>query len=177
MEFIKRQWTYFARKHKEIRSSIRTDLKNNPVDAIIRILTEMGSSIGAFGIFLVLGLVSGFEIWVLFPIYLLQLLIVELIKLVFKRPRPQGALEHKNVFGMPASSGSFPSGHASNAFTMALLFSYYYSLHLPGTLVLLALAILIAVSRIYLKKHYIVDIIGGSILGFTLTYLILTNLY
>jgi membrane-associated phospholipid phosphatase len=57
---------------------------------------------------------------------------------------------------------SFPSGHSTTAFAMAMVVVFIW----PRTLwpALLA-AVLIAVSRVITGQHYLTDIIGGAVLG------------
>ena len=58
---------------------------------------------------------------------------------------------------------AFPSGHASNAFACATVWSeqYGWKAAVPGY----AIASLIAGSRLALKKHRLSDIVGGATLG------------
>lgn len=62
------------------------------------------------------------------------------------------------------TSHSFPSGHATTAFTMALLMAYminrkFWSVVLP------LLAMLAAYSRVYLAQHFPTDILAGMCIG------------
>jgi hypothetical protein len=58
---------------------------------------------------------------------------------------------------------AFPSGHASNAFACATVWSeqYGWKAAVPGY----AIASLIAGSRLALKKHRLSDVVGGATLG------------
>ncbi len=59
-------------------------------------------------------------------------------------------------------SSSFPAGHAATAFAGATLLSYVAPKAMPG---FLALAVLIAYSRVYVGVHYPGDVIAGAIVG------------
>lgn len=59
---------------------------------------------------------------------------------------------------------SFPSGHATQAFAIFGLLAFF-----SGTqwqkLSCILIAILTAYSRVYLSQHWLVDIVGGSVVG------------
>lgn len=60
---------------------------------------------------------------------------------------------------------SFPSGHTATAFTVAVLLSlFYHNRYL--TVVLMSMAILVGLSRIYLLQHFYIDVYFGSVIGF-----------
>lgn len=68
------------------------------------------------------------------------------------------------------SSFSFPSGHATAAFTLFLFLTLIVKNRNWGILFGI-LACLIAYSRVYLSQHYFIDIIVGSIIGTIVTLL------
>ncbi len=69
-----------------------------------------------------------------------------------------------------ANEGSFPSGHSTNAFMIAALLAErvrkkrYYPYCMAG---------LVAFSRVYLGVHYPADVIVGSCLGLSITWVML----
>lgn len=73
------------------------------------------------------------------------------IKLAVRRERPDAS-----------NNRSFPSGHASNAFTIASVISRHYKkLAIPAY----AFGTFVAVSRMAAEKHHFSDIVAGSGLG------------
>ena len=67
-----------------------------------------------------------------------------------------GTDHHKN--------NSFPSGHTSAAFTFATILALIYEYRVLQYL-LPMLASLVAISRIYLGQHFLMDVLVGGILG------------
>ena len=63
------------------------------------------------------------------------------------------------------ASNSFPSGHTATAFTVAVLLSLMIK-NKYWTALLMVLAILVGLSRIYLLQHFFIDIYFGSLIGF-----------
>ncbi|MFB6144434.1 MAG: phosphatase PAP2 family protein [Candidatus Nanohaloarchaea archaeon] len=77
------------------------------------------------------------------------------LKLVFRRERPS---ESHNSF----VDYSFPSGHSTTAFFLAVAFSHLLPALSP---LFYILAALVAVSRVYLELHYPTDALTGSVIG------------
>jgi undecaprenyl-diphosphatase len=89
-------------------------------------------------------------------------LAVMLLKETFDRARPPLADSSIEAVGLLPSSASFPSGHAATAFAAAVAVGIVHPrLRRP----LLALAALVAVSRVYLGVHFLSDVLVGSLLG------------
>ena len=94
-----------------------------------------------------------------------SLVLNELMKLFFQRPRPQ--LDWAYVL----PDYSFPSGHTMNSVTfyvaLAVVLWSVYGRRVGRVAVTIAvvLAVLIGVSRIYLGYHYLTDVLGGLLAG------------
>jgi membrane-associated phospholipid phosphatase len=63
---------------------------------------------------------------------------------------------------------SFPSGHATAAFSIFLLLAFIFRRPI-WQLVCFVLALLVAFSRVYISQHFFEDIFAGSIIGTTIT--------
>jgi membrane-associated phospholipid phosphatase len=83
------------------------------------------------------------------------------LKALFDRNRPPEAIGFEALVGVPGSP-SFPSGHAMSAFAVAGAIALLAPrLRTP----VLALAAVIAFSRVYLGVHFWIDVLVGSALG------------
>lgn len=101
----------------------------------------------------------------LLPLLLLSdYVTAKVFKVVIGRPRPLG----HGGFAMP-------SVHATNSFAIATLFSFFID-HLAFRITAFSLAVLVAISRVYVGVHYPSDIIVGALLG-TADALIIIGLY
>ena len=104
------------------------------------------------------------EILALSLAILSELIFVELLfKNLIGRVRPEYFFSQTiRVLG-PSYTYSFPSGHAAVAFACTFILSRNRKKWTP---LFILLAVLIAFSRIYLGKHYPVDVLVGAITGF-----------
>ncbi|HHJ50898.1 MAG TPA: phosphatase PAP2 family protein [Phaeodactylibacter sp.] len=102
------------------------------------------------------------------------------LKALFAQPRPlrffhdaTPPIELPPVPGTDLYSGftSFPSGHTMAAFGLFALLAFFAQKKKTG-LLFFALAMLTAISRIYLGQHFLKDVYAGSIAGSLLAILI-----
>lgn len=75
------------------------------------------------------------------------------------------------IVGEAKSDFSFPSGHATIAWTMAIVLSRFEP---RWRWMFYTLALFISFSRIYLGVHYPLDVLGGAVLGIIIAWLSLT---
>lgn len=101
-------------------------------------------------------------IMVLLAISLASILGEGIIKHIVKRNRP--FIKNNIIKLMISQPGtySFPSGHTASSFAAATVF---IRTDMRLTYLIVVIAILISFSRLYLRVHYLSDVIGGIILG------------
>lgn len=92
-----------------------------------------------------------------------------IIRLLYFKERPKKRPTTSLLRKIDASS--FPSIHAARGFFFAMVLTRYYQSQSIG-IVLFVLAVLIAFSRYRLHHHDSVDILGGTILGIAISYLV-----
>ena len=98
-------------------------------------------------------------------------LIVHIVKRIANRPRPYITLKNVDEVSIPFEPYSFPSGHTTAGFSLAVTLSFYTPIW-EWKCCLLALASLVGISRIYLGVHYPSDVLIGGLLGTLCAYLI-----
>ncbi|MNI51908.1 putative undecaprenyl-diphosphatase YbjG [compost metagenome] len=87
---------------------------------------------------------------------------VAIIKKTFKRKRPYLVLSTVNLHKNPLKDHSFPSGHTTAI--CSIIFPFIY---VAGwlALILIPIALLVAMSRMYLGQHYPSDCVAGGLIG------------
>ncbi len=90
-----------------------------------------------------------------------------ILKPLLHRVRPCNVVEGAHLLLGKKSSFSMPSSHATNFFTMATVFSYFYRKY---QIIFWFLAALVAYSRIAVGVHYPFDVLVGSLLGIFIAY-------
>jgi len=144
---------------------------SNPViDFILVSLTYFGSVFFWIFLTIILWIKGNKKI----SIYLIYALIIDAIvsftlKWTFLRNRPENFLK-KSILVEEDLGSSFPSGHSEKAFSGAVILGSHYK---NFKILLYVLAILTAISRIYIGIHYPIDTFFGSIIGLVIGNLIL----
>ncbi len=88
-------------------------------------------------------------------------ILVEILKEVFRRARPLNSVFYESGF-------SFPSGHATIAVVFFGLIAYIFTkkkMKLPTIFTTTAIILLIGFTRIYLRAHWLSDVVGGFVVG------------
>lgn len=87
----------------------------------------------------------------------------EVLKDLVSRERPGTTIPDAVLRDVPSAGPSFPSGHAIIAFGAVVLLAPY--LRRRWVLVVVALAVLNSVARVYLGAHAPLDVVGGAAAG------------
>lgn len=89
-------------------------------------------------------------------------IIVQILKIAYKRERPFDRYTNIRVFTNKLKDYSFPSGHTTSSFAISTMFT----LHIMSLgYILIPLAVIIGISRIYQGFHYPSDVVAGSLIG------------
>lgn len=83
--------------------------------------------------------------------------------------RPSGLFSEKTLHLVEGTDlGTYhllPSAHTATAFAFCMLCSYIFRKNKMNSIYFALLAILVGISRVYLSQHFLVDVVGGSVLG------------
>jgi undecaprenyl-diphosphatase len=96
-------------------------------------------------------------------------LVTLLLKILVHAPRPFMALSNIHPLVIETPYDSFPSGHATAFFALAVAMYMYDKKW--GT-VFFIIAILISLSRVISGVHFPIDILAGAIIGSTVAYIV-----
>ncbi|MDD5086866.1 MAG: phosphatase PAP2 family protein [Candidatus Nanoarchaeia archaeon] len=147
-----------------------TRIIKNITDIFFKQITDFG---GFFFYFLILGTCLFLnELDLFFNLFLSFIFVMALgilIKLVYFKDRPKKQ-KATNLFEKLDAS-SFPSVHAMRAVSLAFWLSLFFN-NTVFTIYCFAIAIMVMYSRIYLKKHYFIDILGGILFSGIINILI-----
>tara|TARA_Y100001970_G_C13859916_1_gene663594 strand:+ start:172 stop:726 length:555 start_codon:yes stop_codon:yes gene_type:complete len=87
------------------------------------------------------------------------------LKKTILRPRPWVTLDANQIIHLVSEKGanySFPSNHAANMSSLAIIFSFIYTKLKP---IFWSIAGIVIFSRVYIGVHYPIDVIVGTIIG------------
>jgi len=93
-------------------------------------------------------------------------IIVNIFRFLAGRYRPE-MLFTQGVYGfeffqMKSTALSFPSGHTTTAFALAMVLIIFWRRYWPG---FIFLATLVAASRVIITAHFLSDVVAGAYLG------------
>lgn len=87
------------------------------------------------------------------------------LKLAIHEPRPYTVLSGIRQLVVPTEPNSFPSGHTSSTFSVVTVLVHELWQYKWLVVILVALCIVIAFSRIYCGMHYPSDVVVGAMVG------------
>ena len=146
---------------------INSHYQSKIMDNIMKFFTYLGNLgllwIGISILFILRNKSRKIGVVLICALILTSLLGEGLIKHIVKRKRPFIKMNicDQLIIGTP-STYSFPSGHTASSFAVSAVFIAISS---KISIIIIIISTLIALSRIYLKVHYVSDVIGGAILG------------
>ena len=89
-----------------------------------------------------------------------------ILKHIVARVRPSEHIPDEEMLVKKPRFYSFPSGHSASSFSVVGTACLLCPVHV--TVVLFVIALNIAFSRLYLRVHYLSDVVAGILLGFVL---------
>ncbi len=146
--------------------------RNTFFDVTFQVLSQIGSVLGVIAV-CVLFLCFKYKLsfWYLFT-YGFVNLIVQIVKSVVERVRPFNVTDTIISIGDAVHDYSFPSGHAASATAIAIFLGYFLFQYFKGKGARVGIVIslvlyvgLVCLSRMYLGKHYLTDLIAGVVIS------------
>jgi PAP2 superfamily len=92
-----------------------------------------------------------------------SLIVSDALKAVTQRARPLSGRERSEFFD---GGSSFPSGHSTQAWSVATIVAYEYHDHRAVQVAAYGTATAISLARFTSKNHYLSDVLVGSVLGY-----------
>ncbi len=147
---------------------------------IFQVITTLGQSeaylIGFFALFLFLKFYkhrqrAANRALFLFAAFALSGIAADIVKITVARSRPAMFLE-ANLYGFDFfrighEYNSFPSGHVTTVFSVAMALSLFFPKH---KVLFFCYALIVSLSRVIINTHYVGDVIAGAYLGVTTVF-------
>ncbi|HEY1200517.1 MAG TPA: phosphatase PAP2 family protein [Niastella sp.] len=140
------------------------------LDIFFQNYTLLGDGVFSIAIFLILLLADKITLAIqVITGYLLSGIVSQVIKHLVHAPRPHAIISNTEypyfIEGVTLSGmNSFPSGHTTSVFALAVLLSLNTS-DKRISLIYLVTAIITGYSRIYLGQHFLADVTTGALIG------------
>ncbi len=117
------------------------------------------------------------EGFILTFLFIVSSMVNTLMKAIFHTQRPFQKLDNFEAQRVHTAEGhSFPSGHTQGAATLFISLAMVFK-NKTFTIVAITLAILVAVSRMYLGVHWPIDVIGGLALACLVIFILYNYLH
>ena len=118
----------------------------------------------ALGLLLFGGAVDRRYVGIGFLVTVANIVIFRVIKMLTGRVRPENKDEKEERLRTRIDGYSFPSGHATTSFGLAWVIFNCYP-HVAVQTSVYVVAATIAFSRVVVREHYPLDVLGGALLG------------
>lgn len=152
------------------------------MDALMQLITESGDVFNMLIFGIVVLLIPrtrriGITLMILIVV---STLLTGYVKCGIDRDRPDSEFEgiqfpvsiSRDTFALFCEGGfdaSYPSGHAARSVTFAIILGYALSERFPrGGYLMFLYPALVSLSRVYVQQHYLMDVIGGTVIGIML---------
>ncbi len=117
------------------------------------------------------------EGFILTFLFIISSMVNTLLKAIFHTQRPFQKLDNFEAQRVHTAEGhSFPSGHTQGASTLFFSLAMVFK-NKTFTIISIVLALLVAISRMYLGVHWPIDVIGGLLLAFVLVFFLYNYLH
>ncbi|WP_159885848.1 phosphatase PAP2 family protein [Paenibacillus puerhi] len=158
--------TWLQRHENRMFCFVNQRIQHGVLDRFFGLITHLGGATATIATALCLALLASGE-WKTAGIQSCAALAVShipvaIIKKKYPRLRPYLVLPDTYTYKNPLTDHSFPSGHTTAIFSVLVPLMYISGLAFA---VLLPVAILVGVSRIYLGLHYPSDCLAGCLIG------------
>jgi membrane protein DedA with SNARE-associated domain/membrane-associated phospholipid phosphatase len=159
----------FVPRVDQLAFDVAAELRFEPLTSIVEAFTHLGSSL-VMGLLVLVTMLFALrrrrwiEAVALAGGAALSFASVHILKAAYDRPRPTGALVE--TFG-----AAYPSGHAAYAVAMIACATVLvragvgWAVRSAVLTIAIVLVALVALSRVYLRAHFLTDVLGGVALG------------
>ena len=163
---------------KKLMEFLNKTISNTVFDILMPIITNQ-NFLAIIGVILIIYLGYFGEkkgritlVVLLFAASMSDAICAQIIKPWVGRIRPSHEfIDYINLLVSKGGKWSFPSNHAANSFAFATVLSYFYD---KNKIILFSIASAIAFSRVYVGVHYPMDIFFGGLIGYTISWVILS---
>jgi len=163
---------YISHRDINILKFINNSWKCRPLDIILPTMTYLGSFPFMFIFCAAAFLLSSTLLHAMAIKAMISITIStgigKLLKISVTRLRPFIDIPNLNIKKIGIDKYSFPSGHTTGAFSLAVIIALYFPIF---GLITIPLACCVGISRMYIGVHYPTDVIMGMFIGSTCSLL------
>jgi len=110
-----------------------------------------------------------FWIWIYIILYIINYYLILFLQKTWKDPRPLNGIQFMEYEFHNSEAYGMPSGHCQTVF-FSLVFFYMVTRSIPLLLIMLFIAMCTIVQRLFYRKHTLMQVIVGAIIGIILGY-------